>query len=191
MESEFISGSTDLIELGSNTDPDMDPKHYLTTRRIAGNIEWAMWLHQSTTTGATRYRTEEPTNRTVLTRMMWNFGTSRPDRIRIRNDLKGRIRIRNDLKRRIRIRNNLKGRIRIWKKIILDPQDCSWRREGTTAVYLIMIFWLLGQRSVYAGLLHPSLFAGEWNLNRGLYLSTLVLLSIKGTVSGDTFNTVV
>ncbi len=63
MESEFISGST-KTELGS---PDMDHKHYLTTvqeglqgtlsgtllnygtRRIAGNIEWAMRLDQSTT----------------------------------------------------------------------------------------------------------------------------------------------
>jgi hypothetical protein len=48
MESEFISGSTDLIELGSNMDPDMDTKHCSNSRRIAGNIEWAMRLDQST-----------------------------------------------------------------------------------------------------------------------------------------------
>ncbi len=120
MESEFISGST-KTELGS---PDMDHKHYLLnygTRRIAGNIEWAMRLDQSKT--GDYWGTYKPygtycpelwiwirnfpawSDPDLLPWMTWNIGsgygqiwkcgTSRPDRIR--NDLKARIRIRNKL----------------------------------------------------------------------------------------------
>ncbi len=43
----------------------MDPKHCLTTKKIADNTEWAMRFDQSTTTVAT---IEEPTtNRSVRT----------------------------------------------------------------------------------------------------------------------------
>jgi hypothetical protein len=117
---QIQSGRTvPLIEHGSNKDPDMDPKNCLTTRRITGNIEWAMRLDQSTTTVAT---IEEPTNRRTVVRycpndvdldpelsglirsgfvnrsgygQIWKFGASRPGRIQ--NDLKGRIRVRNKL----------------------------------------------------------------------------------------------